>query len=85
MRHVYGPVPSRRLGRSLGIDPVPLPGYLHDAVYTGTTWYANRSKRDRTADDFRRDFDEALSRGIAAGRLKANRPKQLPMSVGRMW
>jgi wyosine [tRNA(Phe)-imidazoG37] synthetase (radical SAM superfamily) len=23
MRHVYGPVPSRRLGRSLGIDPVP--------------------------------------------------------------
>jgi wyosine [tRNA(Phe)-imidazoG37] synthetase (radical SAM superfamily) len=23
LRHVYGPVPSRRLGRSLGIDPVP--------------------------------------------------------------
>lgn len=23
MRYVYGPVPSRRLGRSLGIDPVP--------------------------------------------------------------
>jgi wyosine [tRNA(Phe)-imidazoG37] synthetase (radical SAM superfamily) len=23
MRHVYGPVPSRRLARSLGIDPVP--------------------------------------------------------------
>jgi wyosine [tRNA(Phe)-imidazoG37] synthetase (radical SAM superfamily) len=23
MRHVFGPVPSRRLGRSLGIDPVP--------------------------------------------------------------
>jgi wyosine [tRNA(Phe)-imidazoG37] synthetase (radical SAM superfamily) len=24
MRYVFGPVPSRRLGRSLGIDPVPL-------------------------------------------------------------
>jgi wyosine [tRNA(Phe)-imidazoG37] synthetase (radical SAM superfamily) len=23
MRYVYGPVPSRRLGRSLGIDPIP--------------------------------------------------------------
>ena len=24
LKHVFGPVPSRRLGRSLGIDPVPL-------------------------------------------------------------
>jgi wyosine [tRNA(Phe)-imidazoG37] synthetase (radical SAM superfamily) len=26
MNYVYGPVPSRRLGLSLGIDPTPLPG-----------------------------------------------------------
>ena len=24
LRHVFGPVPTRRLGMSLGIDPVPL-------------------------------------------------------------
>ena len=24
IKHVFGPVPSRRLGQSLGIDPVPL-------------------------------------------------------------
>jgi hypothetical protein len=23
MKYVYGPVPSRRLGQSLGIDPIP--------------------------------------------------------------
>jgi hypothetical protein len=24
VKHVFGPVPSRRLGQSLGIDPVPV-------------------------------------------------------------
>jgi len=32
-RHVYGPVPSRRLGRSLGIDLVPLKTCPYDCVY----------------------------------------------------
>ncbi len=32
-RHVYGPVPSRRLGRSLGIDPVPFKTCTYDCVY----------------------------------------------------
>ena len=30
---VYGPVPSRRLGRSLGVDLVPLRTCTHDCVY----------------------------------------------------
>jgi wyosine [tRNA(Phe)-imidazoG37] synthetase (radical SAM superfamily) len=32
-RHVYGPVPSRRLGRSLGIDLVPFKTCSYDCVY----------------------------------------------------
>ncbi len=33
LRHIYGPVPSRRLGRSLGIDLVPLKTCTYDCVY----------------------------------------------------
>jgi wyosine [tRNA(Phe)-imidazoG37] synthetase (radical SAM superfamily) len=32
-RHVYGPVPSRCLGRSLGIDPVPFKTCTYDCIY----------------------------------------------------
>ena len=31
--HVYGPVPSRRLGRSLGIDLVPFKTCTYDCIY----------------------------------------------------
>ncbi len=33
LRHVYGPVPSRRLGQSLGIDPIPLKTCNWNCVY----------------------------------------------------
>jgi wyosine [tRNA(Phe)-imidazoG37] synthetase (radical SAM superfamily) len=33
MAHVFGPVPSRRLGRSLGIDPVPFKTCNYNCVY----------------------------------------------------
>jgi len=32
-KHVFGPVPSRRLGLSLGIDPVPLKTCTYDCIY----------------------------------------------------
>jgi wyosine [tRNA(Phe)-imidazoG37] synthetase (radical SAM superfamily) len=32
-RHIYGPVPSRRLGRTLGIDPVPSKTCTYDCIY----------------------------------------------------
>ena len=32
-KHVYGPVPSRRLGRSLGIDLVPFKTCPYDCIY----------------------------------------------------
>ena len=33
MRHVFGPVPSRRLGRSLGVDLVPFKTCSYDCIY----------------------------------------------------
>ena len=33
MKYVFGPVPSRRLGQSLGIDPVPLKTCNWNCVY----------------------------------------------------
>ena len=33
MHYVYGPIPSRRLGRSLGIDPIPLKTCNWNCVY----------------------------------------------------
>ena len=33
MNYVYGPVPSRRLGQSLGIDPIPLKTCNWNCVY----------------------------------------------------
>jgi wyosine [tRNA(Phe)-imidazoG37] synthetase (radical SAM superfamily) len=33
MKYVYGPVPSRRLGRSLGIDPIPSKTCNYQCIY----------------------------------------------------
>jgi wyosine [tRNA(Phe)-imidazoG37] synthetase (radical SAM superfamily) len=33
MSHLYGPVPSRRLGRSLGVDLVPFKTCTYDCIY----------------------------------------------------
>ena len=32
-KYVYGPVPSRRLGRSLGVDLVPFNTCTYDCIY----------------------------------------------------
>ncbi len=32
-KHIYGPVPSRRLGRSLGVDLVPMKVCTYDCIY----------------------------------------------------
>ena len=47
MRYVYGPVPSRRLGRSLGIDPIPLKTCNYQCIYCQlgrTTNFTNERK-----------------------------------------
>jgi wyosine [tRNA(Phe)-imidazoG37] synthetase (radical SAM superfamily) len=41
--HIYGPVPSRRLGRSLGIDLVPFKTCTYDCVYCQLGRTTNRT------------------------------------------
>jgi len=45
--HVYGPVPSRRLGASLGVDVVPLKVCSYDCIYCqlGATRELTRTRR----------------------------------------
>jgi len=47
MKYVYGPVPSRRLGRSLGIDPIPSKTCNYQCIYCQlgkTTNFTNERK-----------------------------------------
>jgi wyosine [tRNA(Phe)-imidazoG37] synthetase (radical SAM superfamily) len=48
MRYVYGPIPSRRLGQSLGIDPIPLKTCNWNCVYCqlGRTQPLMNERRD---------------------------------------
>jgi wyosine [tRNA(Phe)-imidazoG37] synthetase (radical SAM superfamily) len=55
--HVYGPVPSRRLGASLGVDVVPMKACSYDCIYC-------QLGRTRTLTDERAAFfpvDEVLA------------------------
>lgn len=47
MRFVFGPVPSRRLGRSLGVDPVPLKACDWSCVYCQLGRTATRMRERR--------------------------------------
>ena len=48
MKMVYGPVPSRRLGRSLGVNPIPLKTCNYSCVYCqlGRTAHITNQRRD---------------------------------------
>jgi len=48
MKMVYGPVPSRRLGRSLGVNPIPLKTCNYSCVYCqlGRTMQMTNQRRD---------------------------------------
>ncbi len=53
MSHVFGPVPSRRLGRSLGVDLVPFKTYSYDCIYCqlGRTTNKTIERREWTPID----------------------------------
>ncbi len=67
-RHLYGPVPSRRLGRSLGIDLVPYKVCSYDCIYcqlgsTGSTTVARREYVP--VDEIMEELEQKLAAGIA--------------------
>jgi wyosine [tRNA(Phe)-imidazoG37] synthetase (radical SAM superfamily) len=64
MKCVYGPVPSRRLGQSLGIDPIPLKTCNWNCVYCqlGRTVPLNNERREYLP---RNDILEQVERTLA--------------------
>ncbi len=48
MSHIFGPIPSRRLGRSLGVDPIPFKTCNYSCVYCqlGRTTRMTNARRD---------------------------------------
>jgi wyosine [tRNA(Phe)-imidazoG37] synthetase (radical SAM superfamily) len=67
-KHVYGPVPSRRLGRSLGIDLVPYKTCTYDCIYChlGRTTNKTIERKEYVAiDDILAELKKKLSAGLA--------------------
>ncbi|TFG15155.1 MAG: radical SAM protein [Promethearchaeota archaeon] len=63
MKYVYGPVPSRRLGRSLGIDPIPSKTCNYQCIYCQlgkTTKFTNERKNYCPKDEIVSEMEEAL-------------------------
>jgi len=71
MTYVYGPVPSRRLGQSLGVDPIPFKRCNYNCVYC-------QLGRTRPVTNERRDFfppEDILAQVRDA--LKRHRPGEI--------
>ncbi len=67
-QHVYGPVPSRRLGRSLGIDLVPFKTCTYDCIYCQLGRTTNKTlerKEYVTVEDVLTELKGKLSAGLA--------------------
>lgn len=65
MKYVYGPVPSRRLGKSLGIDPLPPKTCNFQCIYCQlgrTTNFTNERKNFFSKDDIAREMKKAIKK-----------------------
>jgi wyosine [tRNA(Phe)-imidazoG37] synthetase (radical SAM superfamily) len=65
--HVYGPVPSRRLGRSLGVDLVPYKTCSYDCIYCQLGRTTNKTVERRQyvpAQDVLDEIRRSLEKGI---------------------
>ncbi len=66
MRYIFGPVPSRRLGFSLGVDPVPFKTCSLNCVYCQlgrTTRLTTQRRRYVEPEEILSQLDEVLSLG----------------------
>jgi wyosine [tRNA(Phe)-imidazoG37] synthetase (radical SAM superfamily) len=64
MKYVFGPVPSRRLGQSLGIDPIPLKTCNWNCVYCQlgrTVPLTNKRREYLPRDEILAELEEALA------------------------
>ena len=63
MKYIYGPVPSRRLGRSLGIDPIPSKTCNFQCIYCQlgkTTYFTNKRKNYYPKEEIIAEMREAI-------------------------
>jgi wyosine [tRNA(Phe)-imidazoG37] synthetase (radical SAM superfamily) len=63
-KYIFGPVPSRRLGRSLGVDLVPYKTCTYDCIYCdlGRTTQKTMTRQPYvTSDEIRRELESTLS------------------------
>jgi len=70
MRYVFGPVPSRRLGQSLGVDPVPFKTCNWNCVYCQlgrTTPLTNERKEYVPTEELLEEVQDALKAHEAGG------------------
>ncbi|MCL4501948.1 MAG: radical SAM protein [Deltaproteobacteria bacterium] len=65
MSHLFGPVPSRRLGRSLGVDLVPRKTCPYDCIYceVGPTTRKTSKRLDYQADEILAELAAYLHEG----------------------
>jgi len=87
--HIYGPVPSRRLGFSLGVDMVPFKTCSLDCVYCQLGRTTNKTverKEYIVADQVLRELGEALKEGrkIDYVTFSGSGEPTLNSSIGRM-
>ena len=71
MACVYGPVPSRRLGQSLGIDPIPSKTCNYNCVYCQlgrTSWLTNDRRDFYPPESILAEVERALA-GRASGEV----------------
>ena len=67
MRYVYGPIPSRRLGQSLGISPIPKKACNYACVYCmlgPTDKMTNTPQMFMPVQDILAEFEQVLASGI---------------------
>ncbi len=70
--HLYGPVPSRRLGRSLGLDMVPMKTCCYDCIYCQlghTTEHTTHRSECIEVDEVLADLERWLENGGTADYL----------------
>jgi len=78
-RYVFGPVPSRRLGRSLGVDLVPFKTCSYDCIYCQLGRTTNRTVERREYMPTREVLAE-VERKLDALRHKPDRPDYVTLS-----
>jgi len=64
MKYVYGPVPSRRLGNSLGIDPIPSKTCNYQCIYCQlgkTTNFTNERKDFYPKKEIIKEMEESIN------------------------